>query len=56
MTKFLEQGERILGKSEKLLGEDDPVHERLEAAMKACRKAHDSVASFVKKGKIIDTF
>ena len=56
MTEYLEQGERILGKSWKLLGEDDPVHERLEAAMRACRKAHNTIVSFVKKGKIIDAF
>jgi len=56
MTKYLEQGEGILGKSRKLLGEDDPVHERLEAAVRACRKAHNAVVSFVKKGKKIDAF
>jgi len=53
MTEFLKQGERILGKSRKLLGGDDPVHEKLEAAMRACRKAHNVVVSFMKKGKII---
>jgi hypothetical protein len=56
MTEYLEQGERLLGQSRKLLGEDDPVHERLEAAMRGGRKAHNAVVSFVKKGKIIDTF
>ena len=56
MTKFLKQGERILEKSRKLLGEDDPVHERLEAAMRACRKGHNAIGSFVEKGKIIDAF
>ncbi|MBL7225054.1 MAG: hypothetical protein ISS59_02870 [Desulfobacteraceae bacterium] len=56
MTEYLEQGEGILGKSRKLLGEDDPVHEKLGAAMRACRKAHNAVVSFVEKGKIIDAF
>ena len=56
MTEYLEQGEEILGKSRKMLGEDDPVHERLEAAMRACRKAHNAIVSFVKKSKIIDAF
>ncbi len=56
MTEYLEQGEGILGRSRQLLGEDDPVHERLEAAMRASRKAHNAVVSFVKKGKIIDAF
>lgn len=56
MTEYLKQGEGILGKSRNLLGEDDPVHERLEAAVRACRKAHNAVVSFVKKGEIIDAF
>jgi len=56
MTEYLAQGEGLLGKSRKLLGEDDPVHDRLEASMKACRKAHRTIISLVKKGKIIDAF
>jgi len=56
MTEYLEQGEGLLGKSQKLLGEDDPVHERIEAAMRAGRKAHNAVVSFVERGKIIDAF
>jgi hypothetical protein len=56
MTEYLKQGERILGKSRKLLGEDDPVNEKLEVAIRACRKAHGTIVSLVKKGKIIDTF
>ena len=56
MTEYLKQGKRILEKSRKLLGEDDPVNEKLEVAMRACRKAHNAVVSFVEKGKIIDGF
>ena len=56
MTEYLEQGEGLLGKSQKLLGEDDPVHERIEAAMRAGRKAHNAVVSFVERGKKIDAF
>jgi len=56
MTEYLERGEGLLGKSQKLLGEDDPVHERIEAAMRGCRKAHNAVVSFVERGKIIDAF
>jgi len=56
MTEYLEQGEGLLGKSQKLLGEDDPVHERIEAAMRAGRKAHNAIVSFVERGKTIDAF
>lgn len=56
MTEYMKQGEGLLGKSRKLLGEDDPVHERLETAMRGYRKTHKAIVSFVKNGEIIDTF
>ena len=56
MTEYLKQGEGLLEKSRKLLGEDDPVHERLDAAMRGYRKTRKAIVSFVKKGEIIDTF
>ncbi len=52
----MKQGEGLLGKSRKLLGEDDPVHERFETAMRGYRKTHKAIVSFVKNGEIIDTF
>ena len=56
MTEYMKQGEELLGNSRKLLGEDDPVHERLETAMRRYRKTRKAIVSFVKNGEIIDTF
>jgi hypothetical protein len=54
--EYLRQGERILRSSKESLGEDDPVHGRFEAVMKQLSIAHNDIASFVEKGKIIEDF
>ena len=56
MTEYMKQGERLLGKSRKLLGEDDPVHERLETALRGYRKTHKAMVSFIRNGEIINAF
>jgi hypothetical protein len=56
ITEYLKHGEKILGKSMKLLGEDDPVYAEFETAMKVCHNAHSSIESFVEKGGIIENF
>jgi len=56
MTKHLEQGEKILEKSKKLLGEDDPVYCKLKSAITGCNSAYNSIESFVEKGDIIEDF
>jgi len=56
MIEFLKQGEKILRKSRKLLGENDPVYDKFETAMTFCRNTYRSIETFVKKGKIIEEF
>jgi hypothetical protein len=56
MDAYLENGLQILQKSQKLLGDDDPVFIKLESAMKALLNAQHSMAAFVEKGKIIEEF
>ena len=56
MKTHLRMGEQMLKKSQRLLGEDDPVCEKLENAMKSCRSTYGSIAEFVEKGKIIEEF
>jgi len=56
MEKHLMQGEKILEKSRAHLGEDDPVFDRLENAIKGCRNTYSAVHEFVEKGKIIENF
>ena len=52
----LEEGLQLLEKSRSLLGEDDPVTARLEAAITYYETAQASIAHFVEKGDIIEEF
>jgi hypothetical protein len=52
----LEEGLKLLEKSKSLLGEDDPVTARLEAAMAYYAAARGSIEHFVEKGDIIEDF
>ena len=49
-------GKRILSRSKELLGEDDPVYEKLESAMSVCEGAHLKIKAFIEKGKLIENF
>ena len=54
LTDFLDSGERLLRKAHTLLGEEDPVCGKLEAAVSACRNARKDVQAFVDKGRVIE--
>ena len=56
ITEHLKEGEKILKKSKKLLGEDDPVYDKFRAAMAVFHNVCSSMESFVEKGKIIEDF
>ena len=56
LTEYLEQGEEILKKSRKLLGEEDPVYNNLENAMAVTRNVQKNIESFVERGEIIEEF
>jgi hypothetical protein len=49
-------GLKLLQKSRRLLGEEDPVFIKLEAAVKTLVSTRDNVEDFVEKGKIIEEF
>ena len=51
-----EQGLKILKKTRALLGENDPVYAKLEAAMGACMHARDNIDQFVERCEIIEEF
>jgi hypothetical protein len=53
---YLKQGEKILKRSKKLLGEDDPVYDKFKSSMAALHNAHHSIESFIEKGEIIEKF
>ncbi|NNL78477.1 MAG: hypothetical protein HKO68_19275 [Desulfobacterales bacterium] len=56
MDAYMEDGLRILQKSKKLLGEEDPVFIRLEAALRTMVNAKRDLEVFVDKGEIIEDF
>jgi hypothetical protein len=56
ITDYLKQGEKILKRSKKLIGEDDPVFDKFNASMAALHNAHHSIESFIEKGEIIEKF
>ena len=56
LTDFLKEGEKILRKSKDSLGTDDPVFDRLRAAMAGLVNAYRHIDSYVQKGKIIEEF
>ena len=53
---YLEQGEEISEKVENALGEEDMLSEKLNGAVSTLRGAYETMASFVKKGKVIEQF
>ena len=53
---YLKLGEKILRKSKKFLGEDEPVTVEFEKAERACKNAFRNIKDFVEKGKIIENF
>jgi hypothetical protein len=53
---YVSQGRELLRRSKRILGQDDPVHENLEAALSALFNAHDQIGSYVEKGKRIEDF
>ena len=56
ITDYLKEGEKILKRSKKLLGEDDPVYDKFNTSMAALHNAHHSIESFIEKGEIIESF
>jgi len=56
IADYLKQGEKILKRSKKLVGEDDPVYDKFNTSMAALHNAHHSIESFIEKGEIIERF
>jgi len=56
LTDYLECGMKLLNKTTKLLGENDPVYDQINAAVKGVDTAFENVDTFVERGKIIEDF
>ena len=50
------KGERLFSKADEMLGADDPIVNKLKAAMSVYKNAHDDIAHFIERGKIIEEF
>ena len=56
LNDYLSAGKRLLKKSERLLGADDPVNGLLDSALEGLDNAQETIRSFVEKGEGIETF
>lgn len=56
ISQYLKEGEKLLQRSRALLGNDDPVSELFESAIRACRNAQASIQYLVERGDIIENF
>ena len=56
LESYLNQGEDLLAEANDLLGPDDPVCQKIEIAVSACKQALNNSREFVEKGKSIERF
>ena len=56
LLEYLEMGEKLLKKSQKLFGKDDPVFDRLSSAFSVLTGAYRNIDNYVERGKIIEDF
>lgn len=56
LSRYMQDGYALMQKAGKLLGEDDPVFERIVTAVSACENAHAFADLFVQKSSIIEEF
>ena len=54
--QYLGEGTKILRKSKKALGEDDPVTDKIESALIVLMNAYDHLVSFIEKCEVIEDF
>jgi hypothetical protein len=56
LESYLNQGEDLLAKAIDLLGPEDPVCQKVDTAVSACKQALNNSQEFVEKGKSIERF
>ncbi len=56
LEQYVAMGQQIRDESMKVLGEDDPVHLKLKAAVAATENTYRDIASFIERGSIIEDF
>ena len=56
ISNHFADGEKLLSKTEKMLGVDDPIVTKLQIAMSVYKNAFNDIANFIDRGKIIEKF
>ena len=56
ISNHFAEGEKLLSKTEDLLGTDDPIVNKFQTAMSVYKNAFDDIANFIERGKIIEKF
>ena len=56
ISKHFREGEKLLSKTEEMLGTDDPIVNKLRSAMSVYKNAFDDIANVIDRGKIIEKF
>jgi hypothetical protein len=56
ISNHFAEGEKVLAKTEEMLGTDDPLVNKLKAAISVYRSAYDDIVKLIDRGKIIEEF
>ena len=56
LVQHLKQSEKLLEKTEKMLGTEDPVYNELKTAISGLKNSCTDIESFIEKGKLIEEF
>ncbi|MGD8973102.1 MAG: hypothetical protein PVJ56_07355 [Desulfobacterales bacterium] len=56
ISNHFAEGEKLLSKTEEILGTDDPVVNKLRTAMSVYKNAFEDIVNFIDRGKIIEKF
>jgi hypothetical protein len=56
ITDHYAKGEKLLAKAQEMLGTDDTIVNKLQAALSVYKTAFDDIANFIDRGKIIEKF
>lgn len=55
-ARYVAEGKKLLDKTKKFLGDDDPIAEELESSIAASENTLQKIESFIEKGKVIEQF
>ena len=56
ISNHFAKGEKLLSKTQDMLGTDDPIVDKLETAISVYKDAFDEITNFIDRGKIIEEF